>query len=74
MGAYPENHPDIKMFRDYLTEMDRPQVAKMIAKDISKFLYYANKDEVDWWKLIERKTVYDYFETLKDDKLGLRGG
>ena len=28
---------------------------------------------MDWWNLIERKTVHDYFETLRSNKIGPEG-
>ena len=49
-------------------------VASIMAKDISKFLYYCDPYKVNWLALIDKPKVLSYFEHLKDKcKMGPEG-
>lgn len=71
MKFFPLSDPDIRGFMSHLESMDggckSSSVASIMAKDISKFLYYCDPSKVDWLSLINRPKVLTYFEYLKDN-------
>ena len=52
MKSYPLDHPQLVQFIKYLQCIDggarSPATSKLITKDVSKYLYFANPNHLDW--------------------------
>ena len=59
MPSFPLS--ELEDFIKYLQTVDggrkSEQTAKLIAKDVSKLLYYGNEEEIDWGCILDRKKL-----------------
>ena len=69
MGSFSLDCDELKDFVQYLQTVDggnkSSTTAKLIGKDISKFLYYCNDEELDWAHIMDKAKLLSYFEHLK---------
>ena len=70
MKSYQLDHPELVQFIKYLQCIDggarSPATSKLICKDISKYLYFANSNKLDWNTFLNKVKLLEYFECLKD--------
>lgn len=70
MKFFPLSNPHMREFISHLQSMDggckSESVSALIAKDISKFLYYSDYSRVNWMSLIDKPKVLKYYNFLKD--------
>lgn len=70
LAQFPENHPKLLDFRQYLQSVDghskSEKSAREISTDVSKILYYINHQELRWNSLLDSRKLLSYFEMLKE--------
>ena len=70
MKFFPLSQSEMVNFHKYLTGLDggkrSPSTAKLICKDLSKYLYFCNKSHIDWAMCYDKKMLIDYVDLLKD--------
>ena len=74
-----EKSPSIKLFLDYLTDLDGGKRgvsgANQYAVDVSKFLYFASpsKKHINWFTIMQPDVIKDYIRLLTKDGIGKSG-